>query len=113
MSAPIYDDQLNKILLKPRFKIEAGEGVDELISKFKVQLKENYPEYRSKVIGNNIVVDVPAATDTFWSPQLHLPMPGRHARLKPEAGTSSRAATAELGDGCLLQHAGATPLQTR
>lgn len=72
MSAPIYDDQLNKILLKPRFKIEAREGVDELINKFRVQLKENYPEYRSKVIGNNIVVDVPAATDTFWSPQLHV-----------------------------------------
>lgn len=72
MSAPIYDDQLNKILLKPRFKIEAREGVDELINKFRVQLKENYPEYRSKVIGNNIVVDVPAAADTFWSPQLHV-----------------------------------------
>ena len=40
MSAPIYDDQLNKILLKPRFKIEAREGVDELINKFRVQLKE-------------------------------------------------------------------------
>jgi len=72
MSAPIYDDQLNKILLKPRFKIEAREGVDELINKFRVQLKENYPEYRSKVIGNHIVIDVPREADTFWSPQLHV-----------------------------------------
>lgn len=71
MSAPIFDDQLNKVLLKPRFKIEAREGVDELIKKFSVQLKEAYPEYRSKVIGNNIVVDVPKDRETFWSPQLH------------------------------------------
>lgn len=71
MSAPIFNDQLNKVLLKPRFKIEAREGIDELIEKFKDHLKKDFPEYRSKVIGNHIVVDVPKLKETFWSPQLH------------------------------------------
>jgi hypothetical protein len=71
MPSPIFDDQMNKVLLKPRFKVEGREDVDELIKKFTVQLKETYPEYRSKVIGNHIVIDVPKSGETFWSPQLH------------------------------------------
>jgi ABC-type multidrug transport system fused ATPase/permease subunit len=71
MATPIFDDQLNVVRLKPRFKIQAKEGVEELIEKFSVTLKKAYPEYRSKVIGNHIVVDVPKLKETFWSPQLH------------------------------------------
>jgi hypothetical protein len=71
MKEPINQESLNRVLLKPRFKIPVKAGQDELGEKFKTSLKSDYPNYRSKVIGNHIVVDVPQKEETFWSPQLH------------------------------------------
>lgn len=71
MVKPIHDEKLNKVLLKPRFKIPL-EGEEEFwIEQFKIHLKSDYPDYRSKIVGNHIVVDVPESEETFWSPQVH------------------------------------------
>lgn len=71
MKEPINQESLNRVLLKPRFKIPVSGTSDELSQKFKSELKSGYPTYRGKVIGNHIVVDVPQSEETFWSPQLH------------------------------------------
>ena len=71
MKEPINQESLNRVLLKPRFKIPVKAGQEELGEKFKTRLRSDYPNYRSKVIGNHIVVDVPQKEETFWSPQLH------------------------------------------
>ncbi|MFD1314123.1 GTP-binding protein [Namhaeicola litoreus] len=71
MNEPIHQENLNRVLLKPRFKIPVQDQPDNLSGKFKEVLKNDYPSYRGKVVGHHIVVDVPEKEETFWSPQLH------------------------------------------
>ncbi|MEN8125291.1 MAG: GTP-binding protein [Bacteroidota bacterium] len=72
MNKPIDDNQINRILLKPRFKIEVDYTEDEILNKFKINLENDDCKYCSKIIDNHIVIDVPKEKDTFWSPQLHV-----------------------------------------
>ncbi len=72
MNQPIHDDDLNRILLKPRFKLHYKESEEAILEKFKQNLSKSECIYSSKIIGNHIVIDVPSAEEHFWSPQLHV-----------------------------------------
>ncbi|MBT8385277.1 MAG: GTP-binding protein [Bacteroidia bacterium] len=72
MNQPIHNDQLNKVLLKPRFKIERNESKDVIIEKFKKEFSSENCIYCTKIIDHHIVIDVPKDEDHFWSPQLHI-----------------------------------------
>jgi len=70
MNQPIHGEEINKVLLKPRFKMEFDESQETILNKFKANLAEVDCEYCSKISGNHIFLDVPKVEDHFWSPQL-------------------------------------------
>jgi len=72
MNQPIHNDQLNRVLLKPRFKIERNESKEVIIEKFKKEFSSVNCIYCTKIIDHHIVIDVPKDEDHFWSPQLHI-----------------------------------------
>lgn len=72
MNKPIHGEEINKILLKPRFKMEFDESEEEILEKFKANLKDDDCEYCSKISGNHIFLDVPKVDEHFWSPQLQV-----------------------------------------
>ena len=72
MNKPIHGDEINKILLKPRFKMKFDESQEEILAKFKKNLKDKDCKYCSKQSGNHIFLDVPKAEEHFWSPQLQV-----------------------------------------
>ena len=72
MNQPIHDDELNRILLKPRFKIPFEESKEELIERFRRRLAREECIYTSKIVDHHIVIDVPKEDEHFWSPQLHV-----------------------------------------
>lgn len=72
MNNPIHDNQLNRVWLKPRFKVEMDETEDVIITKFVKSLKENNFMYPNKIVDNHVVIDVPPENEHFWSPQLQI-----------------------------------------
>jgi len=72
MNEPIYDDELNRILLKPRFKLMFKESEQEILSEFKEKLGRPDCPYTSKIVNQHIVIDVPENEEHFWSPQLYV-----------------------------------------
>ena len=72
MNKPIHGDKINKVLLKPRFKIESNKTVDEILSKFKNNIAKDTCKYCSKISGNHIFLDIPKEENHFWSPQLQV-----------------------------------------
>ncbi len=68
----IEEKKSSDIHLRPRFYIELDETQDELLSKFKANLKDGDCKYCSKIIDGHIVIDVPQEEDHFWSPQLNI-----------------------------------------
>ena len=72
MNQPIHDNQINRVLLKPRFKMEMKEEEAEVLDKFKNQFATKECKYCGKVVNHHVVIDVPKEEDHFWSPQLHL-----------------------------------------
>jgi len=72
MNQPIHGNTVNKILLKPRFKIESSRTVDEILSKFKENIAKDTCKYCSKISGNHIFLDIPENENHFWSPQLQV-----------------------------------------
>lgn len=72
MNKPIHNSQINKVLLKPRFKIEVEESEEDILNKFKNNLKGKECKYCGKIIDHHIVIDVPVKEEHFWSPQLHV-----------------------------------------
>lgn len=65
-------NNLNKILLKPRFKLEVDTEKQTLINKFTDNLQSEDYKYSYKISGDHFFIDVPKTEDHFWSPQLHL-----------------------------------------
>lgn len=63
--------QLNKILLKPRFKLNRTEDSARIIDTFKNEFANGGNKFLGKVIDHHIVIDVPKEESHFWSPQLH------------------------------------------
>ncbi|MCK5867739.1 MAG: ABC transporter ATP-binding protein [Mycoplasmataceae bacterium] len=72
MNKPIHGEEINKVLLKPRFKMEFDESQEEILDKFKENLNDKDCQYCSKQSGNHIFLDVPKAAEHFWSPQLQV-----------------------------------------
>ncbi len=72
MNRPIHEDQINKVLLKPRFKMEFDKNKKEILNKFKDNLEDENCRYCSKIIDHHIVIDVPVEEEHFWSPQMHV-----------------------------------------
>jgi len=72
MKEPIHQDELNRILLKPRFKLRYSEQKDQIIEQFKQNLSERKCRFPSKIVDHHIVIDVPPEEEHFWSPQLHV-----------------------------------------
>jgi len=72
VNKPIRDKQINRVLLKPRFKITSDHNAEIIIDKFKDEFDSGNCEYCSKIIDHHIVIDVPKKEDHFWSPQLHV-----------------------------------------
>jgi ABC-type multidrug transport system fused ATPase/permease subunit len=72
MNQRIHNKQINKILLKPRFKIACDESVEIIMEKFKKAFDSSNCDYCNKIVDHHIVIDVPKKEDHFWSPQLHL-----------------------------------------
>lgn len=71
MEEPTPDKPLNKVLLKPRFKEEMSISKGDLLKKISETLNEEKHPYRTKLVGNNLIIDVPELEESFWSPQLH------------------------------------------
>lgn len=60
------------IHLRPRFKLDFEESQQELIAKFRDNLKDPECKYCSKIVDGHIVIDVPVEDNHFWSPQLNI-----------------------------------------
>lgn len=66
------DDKLyNQVFLKPRFQIEFEMNSEVLLGEIKKNLSE-VSKYRTKLVDNHLVIDVPDKENHFWSPQLHI-----------------------------------------
>ena len=63
--------QLNKIVLKPRFTLKRKEDKTTIIDKFKDEFTHGGRNFLGRVVDHHIVIDVPTAEAHFWSPQLH------------------------------------------
>lgn len=72
MNEPIHQDELNRILLKPRFKLKYSDPKEAIIDQFRVDLSSESCPFPSKIVDHHIVIDVPQGTEHFWSPQLHV-----------------------------------------
>jgi len=65
-------DNLNKIILKPRFKLELESQKEKVLHIFSKNLNSDTCDYSYKISGNHIFIDVSKQEEHFWSPQLHL-----------------------------------------
>jgi ABC-type multidrug transport system fused ATPase/permease subunit len=72
MNQPIHGKTINKVLLKPRFKIKREETVEQIITKFDKAFNSVNQKYIKKIVDHHIVIDIPKEKEHFWSPQLHL-----------------------------------------
>ena len=72
MNQPIHGNEINKVLLKPRFKMEFDESQEEILNKFKNNLTDKDCKYCSKIANNHVFLDVPKGEEHFWSPQLEV-----------------------------------------
>lgn len=72
MNEPIHQDELNRILLKPRFKLRYSDPKEEIIEQFRINLSNEKCRFPSKIVDHHIVIDVPDGEEHFWSPQLHV-----------------------------------------
>lgn len=72
MNEPIHDDQLNKVLLQPRFKIEVNQNVENVLNRLKRSLESENCRFRSKIVLHHVIIDVPLKDEHYWSPQMHI-----------------------------------------
>jgi len=72
MNKPIHGNQINKVLLKPRFQLELEENQQDVLEKFKDNIADKDCKYCSKISGNHIFIDIPKEDEHFWSPQLQV-----------------------------------------
>ena len=72
MNKPIHDNKVNRIILKPRFKINVREDKEVVMDRFRDNLKDENCKYYSKIVDNHIIIDIPKEEEHFWSPQLHV-----------------------------------------
>jgi len=61
----------NKILLRPRFKIEIDKNNKNALDVFE-KTKENQKDFVVSRVDNHVFIRIPNNKQHFWSPQLHL-----------------------------------------
>ncbi len=66
------EERNSNIHLRPRFKMEFDESQEQLIEKFRDNLKDVDCKYCSKIVDGHIIIDVPLEENHFWSPQLNI-----------------------------------------
>lgn len=66
------EETLNKVLLKPRFKIEVQQQKDFIIQQFKDNLNQPDCKYCSKMGNDHIFIDLPKEEQKLWTPQLEV-----------------------------------------
>ena len=100
MKEPINQDDLNRILLKPRVNLRFEATKEEILALFNRRLKEEPCRFPSRIVDHHVVIDVPAEEENFWSPQLHVEVEQelRRAReqLRDEASALSIQLASEL-----------------
>ncbi|MCF6348351.1 MAG: GTP-binding protein [Flavobacteriaceae bacterium] len=72
MNKPIHNNKINRVLLKPRFQLEFDESQEEVLEKFKENVKDKDCKFCSRISGNHVFLDVPKEEEHFWSPQLQV-----------------------------------------
>jgi len=66
------DTPINKILLKPRFKILLNQDFDKVLIKFREFLKNQSLEYKCILGDYHFYIDIPKSKQKIWSPQLEI-----------------------------------------
>lgn len=66
------EEKNSDVFLRPRFKLKLDENQQQIIEKFKDNLKDGNCKYCSKIVDGHIVIDVPKEENHFWSPQLNI-----------------------------------------
>ena len=97
MNEPIHQDELNRILLKPRFKLKYSDPKEAIIDQFRVDLSSESCPFPSKIVDHHIVIDVPQGREHFWSPQLHVEVEDEGGGFDP---TESPRNSATRVHGC-------------
>ncbi len=72
MNDTLDNSRLNKIVLKPRFKIEIDEDKELIIGKFKNKFAQGGSQFSGKIVDHHVIIDVNQKEQHFWSPQLHV-----------------------------------------
>jgi len=72
MNEPIHHNQVNRILLKPRFKVLISAPQQEVLRRFEYKLNLKSNQFNYKIVMYHIVLDIKKEANHFWSPQLYL-----------------------------------------
>jgi len=72
MNKPIHNNQINRLVLKPRFKVSVAASQKTVLEDFKGIFNSGTCVYCSKITGHHIVLDIQEKQSHFWSPQLHI-----------------------------------------
>lgn len=70
MNKPIHDNEINKVLLKPRFRIEVDQVENQIMDNLKKRLNDENFNFRSQIADMHAVIDVSEEDEHYWSPQL-------------------------------------------
>ncbi|WP_397361923.1 GTP-binding protein [Olleya sp. R77988] len=65
------NENLNEVVLRPRFKIELNKSHSTVLDAFEAQKNEQKQFIVSRV-DDHVFIKLPKADQHFWSPQLHL-----------------------------------------
>lgn len=65
-------ENLNKILLKPRFQIDVKQSKKVVLQKLASKLKHEDCKYLRKRSGDHFYIDIPKDEAHIWSPQLQI-----------------------------------------
>lgn len=72
MNQPIHNNNINRIVLKPRFEVVVRASQEIVLRNFKDIFESGICIYYSKIVGHHLVLDIPENENHFWSPQLHV-----------------------------------------
>ncbi len=72
MNKLIHHNQVNRILLKPRFKMQVSQSQNKVLRHLEAKLSLKNNEFDYKIVTHHIVLDIKKEANHFWSPQLHL-----------------------------------------
>ncbi len=65
------NENLNEVVLRPRFKIELNKNHTSVLEAFEAK-RHNQKQFIVSRIDDHVFIKLPKAQQQFWSPQLHL-----------------------------------------